>query len=79
VSRRDLSHAGIVAAAAKLRSIKFEELAADVRYGAVDHRTAPTTSTISTPDPKDPSGLHPLRIGFTARFVDALAAPPGTP
>lgn len=79
VSRRDLSRKGVLAAAAGLRSVRFEGLATDVRYGAVEHRTAPTTSTISTPDAADPTLLHPLRIGFTARFVEALAAPPGPP
>jgi ABC-type branched-subunit amino acid transport system substrate-binding protein len=79
VSRGDLSHAGLIEAAARLRSVRFDELAPDARYGPVAQRTAPTSSAISVPDPKDRTGLRPVRVAFRARFVDELAAPPGTP
>ena len=79
VSRRDLSHAGVLAAASQLRSVRFDQLAPDARYGAVDRRKAPTSSTIATPDAADRTGLHPVRVGFTARFADELATPPVNP
>ena len=69
VSRGDLSPEGVRAAAARLRSVPFDELAPDAAYGAPASRRVPMTSTISVPDPTSPTRLRPVAFAVSAPFA----------
>lgn len=72
VSRGDLSAEGIRAVAARLRSVPFDELAADAAYGTPASRRVPMSSTISVPDPDTSTRLRPVAFDVSAPFAAAL-------
>lgn len=74
VRRGDLSRPSLLADAALRRSVGFEELAPDPRFGPPAERRPPTASTISVPDITAGTGLRPVSLQYTAPFAGDLLA-----
>lgn len=62
----DLSHAGLLRASAELGTVTFDGLTGDYRYGAVEDRNPPRSSTIFAVDPAKPFGLRTVKYDFTS-------------
>lgn len=73
VARGDLTPAGVRAAASRLRSVSFDELAPTVSYGPVERRRPSLTSSILVPAPGSPTGLRLVAPGVEAPVADDLA------
>lgn len=74
VRRGDLSRRSLLAAAGIRRSVSFDDLAPDPRFGPAADRRPPDSSTISAPDATTATGLSPVSRQYTAPFAGDLLA-----
>jgi ABC-type branched-subunit amino acid transport system substrate-binding protein len=77
--RGDLSRRALLADAALRRSVGFDDLAPDARFGPPPARRPPGSSTIGVPDAGLASGLRSVAVKYSAPFagdlLDQLLAP----
>ena len=77
--RGDLSRRALLADAALRRSVRFDDLAPDARFGPPAERRPPGSSTIAVPDAAEASGLRSVALKYSAPFagdlLDELLAP----
>ncbi len=62
----DLSHEGVLKAAAELDKVGFDGLMGDYQYGPADKRNPPRSTTIFGVDPSKPFGLKTVKYGVSS-------------